>query len=834
MRSGRLKSLIAAALVCTMALPSGIFAGAPAKAAKTSDKDQVKVPVKIPIEKRYSEDQVIVTFDSDLTNKKIDKVLGENDGAKEDMTKVDDRKIVLAKIGEDSSVGEMIENLEGEKNVINAQPNYVYKLSAQDPFLQSGNRKYQYHVGMVKAMDAWKKVEAAKKQTTKVAVIDTGVDKNHEDLKNVVKSYKMLEAGELKEGTEDTSSHGTHVTGIIGAEYGNGKGGAGVASGTKNDLSDISVYAASEDGENLFSYDVVAGIKDAVKNGAKVINMSFGSDYRDRLLESVIKEAYYDKGVVFVAAAGNEMSDNYSHPSDMNEVISVCSCDESGYKAASTSFGLEKDVTAPGTSITSTVPFDMYYKSSGTSMAAPIVSGICALMLDADPKLTPAQVRNIISGTAVKEPKGAKENYYLNNEMGYGLVDASAAVDGALLDGTDEVDSINIKGGEKGDAIKIYTEDFDNSLYGGKDNKYIAQGRGLETLITPVNSSAKIQWSSDDESIAKVDSDGYVKGIKAGESTTIRAKAGGKTASVRVQVLGSTDPTGVKLNVKNSEKEIFVGEFSFRLFESLEIEPSNATNLEMYWFSSDKKVLSVDDHGIITARKPGKAVITVKTYNGKTASCEMTVKEPPASIEITDKTDWLTVGQKHKYSGVVKNSKGSSMSEMKLGWDSGNKTLADVSNDGTVKAKNEGIFYLYANTKWNAEEGGELFEYKKITITKKNYKGKDYALKVKKKGKKSVKLKWKNILKNNGYELFRANGKKGKFKKVKSIKKDKTVFTDKKLKKGKTYYYKVRAKYNKNGKRGKYSFSNKVKAKIKKAKSKKAKSKKSSKKNKKK
>ena len=116
------------------------------------------------------------------------------------------------------------------------------------------------------------------------------------------------------------------------------------------------------------------------------------------------------------------------------------------------------------------------------------------------------------------------------------------------------------------------------------------------------------------------------------------------------------------------------------------------------------------------------------------------------------------------------------MSEMKLGWDSGNKTLADVSNDGTVKAKNEGIFYLYANTKWNAEEGGELFEYKKITITKKNYKGKDYALKVKKKGKKSVKLKWKNILKNNGYELFRANGKKGKFKKVKSIKKNKNDY----------------------------------------------------------
>ena len=807
MLTGRLKSFIALGLACALALPSGGFANAAAKD-----------PVKKPVTNKYSKNQVIVTFDSDLSNKKIDSILDRNDGSREDMTKVSDQKIVLAKIDKDSSLGEAMEKIGEEKKVKHVQPNYVYRLDETDPFTQPGNRKYQYHLSMIKTMDAWKKVEASKKQSAKVAVLDTGVDKNHEDLKNVVKKYKMVVAGELRDGSEDTNTHGTHVTGIIGAEYGNGKGGAGIASGTKNDLSDISVYGVSEDGQTLLSFDIVAGIRDAVKNGAKVINMSFGSEYRDRLLESVIKEAYYDNGVIFVTAAGNEMTDSYSHPSDMNEVISVCNCDEKGYRAYDTSYGMEKDITAPGTSIPSTVPFDGYSKYSGTSMSAPVVSGVCALMLDVEPQLTPAQVRNIICGSAVKQPKGASDNYYQNNQLGYGMVDAAAAVEGALLPATDKVDSISIKGSETGDAVKVYTEDFDHSIYGGTDKKYIAEGRGLEALISPLNSSAKIKWTSDDESIAKVGQDGYVKGIKAGESTTIHATAGGKTSSIRVQVIKGSDPTAVKLNINESEKVIYVGETSSRLFDSLEIEPFNTTNLEMYWSSSDNSVISVDDQGLITARKVGKAVITVKTYNGKKASCTMEVKEPPARIEITDKTNWLTVGQKHKYSGVVKDTKGSTMSDQKLTWSSGNKDMASVSEDGTLTAKKEGILYLYASTKWNAEEGGELFEYQKIFITKKNYKGKDYALKVKKRGKKFIKLKWKNIFKNSGYELFRAKGKKGKFKKVKSLKKDSNSYTDKKLKAGKTYYYKIRAKYVKNGKKKKYGFSFKVKAKTKKGK----------------
>ena len=817
MTKGRLKSFIALSLACALALP-------PAGFAKTQDKSPTRVPEKIPVElpskNSFSKDQVIVTFDSDLSNKKIDGILERNDGSREDVTKVSDRKIVLAKIDEDLSLGDAIEKIGEEKNVKYVQPNYVYKLKETDLFTQPGNRKYQYHLNLTKTMDAWKKVETSKKQSTKVSVLDTGVDKNHEDLKGVIKSYKVLVAGEIKDGTEDTYSHGTHVTGIIGAQYGNGKGGAGVASGTKNDFCQLSVYGVSEDGESLLSYNIVAAIKDAVKNGVQVINMSFGSEYRDRLLESVIKEAYYDKGVTFVTAAGNEMTDAYSHPADMKEVISVCNCNEKGFKSYDTSYGLEKDITAPGTNIPSTIPFDMYAKCSGTSMSSPVVSGVCALMLDVNPGLSPAQVRNIICGSAVKQPEGASDNYYLNNQLGYGLVDADAAVEGALLPETDEVDSIAIKGGEKGDAVKVYTEDFDHSVYGGKDKKYIAEGRGLEALISPLNSSAKIKWTSEDESIAKVGQDGYVKGIKAGESTTIHATAGGKTSSIRVQVLKGSDPSAVRLNLREDEKVMYVGETSYRLFECLEVVPSSATNVEMYWSSSDNKVISVDDQGLITARKAGKAVITVKTYNGKAASCEIEVKEPPAAIQITDKTDWLTVGSNHKYSGLVKDAKGSTMADQKLVWSSGNKDLASVSEDGQMKAKKEGIVYLYANTKWNAEEGGELFEYKKITITKKNYKGKDYALKVTKRGKRSVALKWKNILKNSGYELFRAEGKKGKFKKIKNIKTDKNSYTDKKLKKGKTYYYKIRAKYVKNGKKKKYGFSLKVKAKTKKSKKK--------------
>ncbi len=770
----------------------------------------------------FDEREMLVVFDEGVSNKKIDKILDRNDASLDDVAKVGDEKIALATVEGGESLDQAMSKVEGEKKVLYAQPNFVYKVKANDPYLSDKTAKrYQYHMDMINVRQAWAEVESAKKQTTKVAVLDTGVDTHHEDLQANVSHYKRSVAGKITDGDEDTGSHGTHVTGIIGATYGNGKGGAGVASGTKNDLCDIMVVANSEDGYTMTTYNLITAMNYAVKNGAKVINMSYGADVRDRINNSIIKQAYYDKGVVFVAASGNDDWDEYSDPSDIKEVISVCNINQEGYREGYTNYGWAKDISAPGTNITSTIPNNFYAKMTGTSMASPVVAGVCALMLDVNPDLTPAQVRNIICATAVKTPKGASANYYENNELGYGMIDALAAVKAAKMAPTSAVDRIEIKKDKAKPIVEVEVENTDNTLYGG-DVKYYDEGVGLETLILPANSNAKVTWTSDDPSIATVSDKGIVQGRKPG-STTIRVTAGGKTDSCEVQVRQSVDPQSITIDLDEKDRTIFLGETSSKLMSAVRLEPNRTvTNTEVYWSSSDWNVVTVDDQGFMTARGIGTATVSARTYNGKEAKVQITVIRPPAKIEITKWSTWLRVGETYNYAASVKDSTGKVMPDYKVKWESGNRELASVDKNGKVKAKKAGGVYIFAMVSWDSEEGGSITTYKKkLVITKKNYKGKgDYGLKVKKKTRKTVTLKWKKIPKTKGYDILRATKKKGKYKVVKTVKANKALYKDKKVKKGKTYYYKVRARYVRNGKAGKYGFSNVVKVKVPKAKKK--------------
>ena len=814
-RNSRLLSLVLVLALAVGMTPVGVFASGQSVQSEYASAGA-----------GYESGEVLVVFDEGVSNASINSVLGKNDLDLEKVTKSGDEKIALGTTTGGQTVEEAVAEVDKEKKVLFSQPNFVYKIQATDPYLANKTAKrYQYHLDMIKAREAWKEVESAKKQKTKVAVLDTGVDINHEDLKANVKSYKRSVAGKIVAGDADTGSHGSHVTGIIGATYGNGKGGAGVASGTKNDLCDIMVVANSEDGATMTTYNLVTAMNYAVKNGAKVINMSYGGDVRDRINASIIKQAYYDKGVVFVGASGNDDWDGYSDPSDIKEVISVCNVNSDGYRESFTNYGWAKDISAPGTNIVSTIPNDFYAKMTGTSMAAPVVAGVCALMLDVNPSLTPAQVRNIICATAVKKPAGGSDNYYENNELGYGLVDALAAVKAAKAAPTTKVDSIEIKKDKAMPIVMVSVENTDRALYGG-DVKYYDEGVGLETLVMPANSGAGLTWTSDDPSIATVDAKGIVRGKKPG-STTIRVSAGGKTDSCEVQVLQSVDPTSISIDLEKKDRTMYLGESSSRLGEALNIEPfRTVTNREVYWQSSDWSVLTVDDQGYMTARKVGKATVTARTYNGKIAKTEIEVIEPPAKVKITKSTNWLRMGEKGKFAAQVQNASGKKMSGYKIRWESGNKTLASVDSNGNVKTKKPGNLYIFATLTWGSEEVNEIVAYKKLTITKKNYKGKkDYGLKVKKQTKKAITLTWKKIPKTNGYEVLRAtakNGnKKGKYKVIKKLNAKKAAFTDKKVKKGKTYYYKVRAKFKKNGKAGKYGYSNIVKAKAKTVKAKK-------------
>lgn len=201
--------------------------------------------------------------------------------------------------------------------------------------------------------------------------------------------------------------HGTHVAGIIGANRENNIGIKGVANNVE-----IMAIRAVPDGDE-YDKDIALGIRYAVDNGAKIINTSFGKYFspNPEWVEDAIKYAE-EHDVLIVNAAGNEginLDQTQVYPNDQNpenpeeyvdNVITVGALDfeyGSGLVAAFSNFGKNNvDVFAPGTEIWSTTPNDQYEFQQGTSMAAPAVSGVAAIIRGYYPKLTAAQVKQII------------------------------------------------------------------------------------------------------------------------------------------------------------------------------------------------------------------------------------------------------------------------------------------------------------------------------------------------------------------------------------------------------------------------------------------------------
>ena len=214
----------------------------------------------------------------------------------------------------------------------------------------------------------------------------------------------------------DDESHGTHVAGIIAAERNNGKGVNGVA----NNVAIMSIRAVPNGDE--YDKDIARGIRYAVDNGARVINGSFGKSFSPNAdwVYDAIKYAA-DNNVLFVHAAGNDGADldnpvNANFPNDQinngpeiaDNVITVGALNPkygSELVASYSNYGkINVDIFAPGTDIYSSYPNNEYEYSPGTSMAAPGVAGVAALVMSQYPKLTAAQVKKIIlqSGLPIK------------------------------------------------------------------------------------------------------------------------------------------------------------------------------------------------------------------------------------------------------------------------------------------------------------------------------------------------------------------------------------------------------------------------------------------------
>jgi len=348
----------------------------------------------------------------------------------------------------DIDVFSVAREYESDPHIEYAEPNYLSHVCIVP---NDANYTLQWAHKVMQSEFAWD-IERGSADVV-IAIIDTGVDWDHPDLAaNIwnntdeivdgidndgngyvddVRGYDFVDTtapvwpGE--DGTErdndpmDFHGHGTHCAGISAAVTNNRRGIAGMSWNSK--IMPVRAGYKGEDGGGWLEHeDSAAAIKYAADNGAKIISMSWGSYGESAVIRDAVKYAY-DKGVLLVAAAGNDATSLRHYPSAFDEVVAVAATDKSDKPASFTNFGKLIEVVAPGVSIHSTVFNDTYTNMSGTSMSTPHTAGVAALIWSRFPNMTRDQVRARLRYASDDLGDVGFDIYY-----GYGRVNAREAV----------------------------------------------------------------------------------------------------------------------------------------------------------------------------------------------------------------------------------------------------------------------------------------------------------------------------------------------------------------------------------------------------------------------
>ncbi|MFC1478727.1 S8 family peptidase [Candidatus Margulisiibacteriota bacterium] len=356
------------------------------------------------------------------------------------------------------SIAEAAEAYNALPYVEYAEPNKTFTINTVTP--NDPSLGVQWALPKIQAGDAWELVTGSEQVV--VAVLDTGVDYTHLDLESRI----WINTGEvsangfdddgngfvddvigwdfvdISDGSSpdpadgedsigrdndpiDVHSHGTHVSGIIGAAVNNSIGIAGLDWHCRI-MPVRAGYKTVAGLGSLETDDIAAGIYYAANNGADIINMSFGGDEVLQTVALALQYAYAS-GVVLVAAAGNEGSSVVSFPASENYTIAVGATTSSDAKASYSNTGANLDIAAPGHIIYSTMPGNAYGNKNGTSMATPYVVGLAALILSEAPSMPVQQVRHVLEVTA--DDLGAAG---FDTQFGHGRINAYHALSSDL------------------------------------------------------------------------------------------------------------------------------------------------------------------------------------------------------------------------------------------------------------------------------------------------------------------------------------------------------------------------------------------------------------------
>ena len=412
--------------------------------------------------------EILVVFKENVNKKSASNTVKKQKDSLVEIIKTNQNNVAVI-LTNTKNIDKEIRQYNEEKNVLYAQKNYTYSLAEQDnnKTLYSyvndyyvnnyDNKKWQSHLYYTKVsniegnrVSCW---DYATGKNVKVGILDTGLNPNLKEYQsNIKNSYDAV--SDKSPLNNDIDSHGTHVAAIAGAKGNNEHLGAGVAYDCE--LYPVNVFRQNEKGESIaYTSDIIKGFNYLLEHDVKIINMSFGEYLKnaedDLLFMDMIDDAYETKDVLSVCAAGNGNGSTTGYtkfyfPSDTKNAISVTALSFTPSKNNKTSYSKvsitpwsnhneHKDISAPGSNIyslglqkdTGGASNETLISKSGTSMAAPFVSGVIALIKEVNPTLPANEIKNILYSTCVDLGKRGRDDYY-----GNGMINPLKAVKKAL------------------------------------------------------------------------------------------------------------------------------------------------------------------------------------------------------------------------------------------------------------------------------------------------------------------------------------------------------------------------------------------------------------------
>jgi len=647
------------------------------------------------------------------------------------------------------TVEETLIALASDNAVAYAEPDYLLSIDAIPNDPQFDQQYALNNTGQnggtlgadISASSAW---DTQTGVDTIIAVIDTGVDYNHEDLQeNIWTNVDEIPGNGIDDDNNgyvddvrgwnfsgdnndpmDDNEHGTHASGTIGAKGNNGIG----ISGVNWNVRIMPLKFMNSRGIGSTS-SAISALEYAVNNGARISNNSWGGGVYSQALYDAIQSAHV-AGHVFVTAAGNtgennDIAPHYPSSYDLPNVISVAASDENDQMVSFSNFGaLTVDLVAPGNNIYSTMPNNAYQSLSGTSMAAPYVSGVSSLLLAENPSLSVAEIRSALMNSV--DQLAAFENQVISN----GRLNAQAALASVIAPpaggnptptpGTEVIVNSDIIEVAIGASVQLsatggtppYTWSVDRPAYasidvnsgvltgltvgpiavfamdsvGTSSNAFVMDVIPMEiqpkdltriqlTDTVTLNANGGIgpySWSVDDATVVEITPSGVddreliVTPLKTGffQVTLSDTTENSATTGV-IEVFVPTlivSPTTASLNIG----------------DTLQLTAEGGTS-PYRWTSSDNAVVTVDSVGLITAVAGGSAIVTLTDFENRSIDVSVTVASAPVpALTLTPTTVDLSVADTFQLTAEG--------GATPYSWSSSNSAVASVNNNGLVSA----------------------------------------------------------------------------------------------------------------------------------------------------